>query len=216
MARTIARAGSVAPVRQRGRRPATTCELPRNDCSSRPEAQRVEEGRDAANHIGGEAGSSTRSSFPERSVPGAEVLLGWHVPVAGSELCSESAQLVRQVREFDLCLSLVRSTVPTCSTNQDASEAVIVPSNAIPPIISATATYRPSAVVGKRSPYPTVVIVVTDHHRASPKEVMFASADVHLISRWCLPPERRGCRRPRARPMVLVSAAPRMPRPVSR
>jgi hypothetical protein len=34
---------------------------------------------------------------------------------------------------------------------------------------------RPVPEVGYRPPYPTVVTEVTDHHRASPTVVMFAS-----------------------------------------
>ena len=34
---------------------------------------------------------------------------------------------------------------------------------------------RPAPVTGKKSPYPTVVIVTSAHHRASPPVVMLAS-----------------------------------------
>jgi hypothetical protein len=37
----------------------------------------------------------------------------------------------------------------------------------MPAIISTTATPRPAGDIGNRSPYPTVVIVVTAHHNAS-------------------------------------------------
>jgi hypothetical protein len=52
--------------------------------------------------------------------------------------------------------------------------AVTTPRRAIPASISPTAITRPVVVVGYRSPYPTVVIVVTDHHSASPIVVMLA------------------------------------------
>ncbi len=39
----------------------------------------------------------------------------------------------------------------------------------MPPIINATATNFPIGVTGDRSPYPTVVTVVTAHHNASPR-----------------------------------------------
>lgn len=50
--------------------------------------------------------------------------------------------------------------------------AVTTPSSAIPDSISPTASSRPSPVVGEWSPYPTVVMVVTDHHSASPRLLM--------------------------------------------
>ena len=53
--------------------------------------------------------------------------------------------------------------------------AVTVPSNAIPATIRTVATSLPGRVVGYSSPYPTVVMVVTAHHIASPKAVMLAS-----------------------------------------
>src|SRR5829696_3281478 len=49
-----------------------------------------------------------------------------------------------------------------------ATDAVMKPSSAMPTTIRKVATRRPSAVTGKRSPYPTVVTVVIAHHRASP------------------------------------------------
>ncbi len=51
--------------------------------------------------------------------------------------------------------------------------AVTTPSRAIPDSIRPTASTRPSPVVGEWSPYPTVVIVVNDHHTASPRFLMF-------------------------------------------
>ena len=55
--------------------------------------------------------------------------------------------------------------------------AVTTPSSAIPESISPTAMIRPSPVVGEWSPYPTVVIVVNDHHRASPSVRTFPSGE---------------------------------------
>lgn len=57
--------------------------------------------------------------------------------------------------------------------NHAAMFAVTTPGNAIPESISPTAIFRPSPVVGAWSPYPTVVIVVNDHHTASPGVRMF-------------------------------------------
>ncbi len=59
--------------------------------------------------------------------------------------------------------------------NHAAMFAVTTPSSAIPDSISPTAIIRPSPVVGAWSPYPTVVIVVNDHHTASPSVLMFPS-----------------------------------------
>ena len=64
--------------------------------------------------------------------------------------------------------------------NHAAMLAVTTPSSAIPDSISPTASIRPSPVVGAWSPYPTVVIVVNDHHTASPSVLMFPSGDVPL------------------------------------
>lgn len=55
--------------------------------------------------------------------------------------------------------------------------AVTTPSSAMPDSISPTAIIRPSPVVGAWSPYPTVVIVVKDHHTASPSVRMFPCGD---------------------------------------
>lgn len=74
------------------------------------------------------------------------------------------------------------SSAETLSTNQLAKVAVTVPSSAMPPIMSPTATRRPVVVTGERSPYPTVVIVTTAHHAASAKELMDASAAVFSAS----------------------------------
>jgi hypothetical protein len=49
----------------------------------------------------------------------------------------------------------------------------------MPPIISKTAMSRPVGVKRVRSPYPTVVVVVMDHHTAWKRiETLFAS---HLL-----------------------------------
>ena len=76
----------------------------------------------------------------------------------------------------------VSSSATRC-TIHDASVAVTMPSRLIPPNISTTATPRPVAVTGVKSPYPTVVIVVIDHHNASPKLVMWAPGVVRSASR---------------------------------
>src|SRR5687768_7185728 len=49
------------------------------------------------------------------------------------------------------------------------------PSTASPLNMRATATALPTAVTGYRSPYPTVVMVVIAHHRASPNVRILAS-----------------------------------------
>jgi hypothetical protein len=47
-----------------------------------------------------------------------------------------------------------------------------MPMRLIPPTINKTAISRPMGVMGTKSPYPTVVIVVIDHH-------------LTLYFRWC-------------------------------
>jgi len=75
------------------------------------------------------------------------------------------------------CLATPSSA--TRCTIQDASVAVINPTRPMPPIISKTAMSRPVGVKRVRSPYPTVVVVVMDHHTAWKRiETLFAS---HLL-----------------------------------
>src|SRR4051812_38043642 len=69
---------------------------------------------------------------------------------------------------------LVSSTSATLSNSQDAKVAVTTPMSAIPHNINVMATKRPDAVTGNSSPYPTVVTVDADHHRASPNVSMVA------------------------------------------
>ena len=57
------------------------------------------------------------------------------------------------------------------------------PSRLMPPIMSRTAITRPVPVVGTRSPYPTVVTVVIDHHTASPKLAIFAPGCPRSVSK---------------------------------
>jgi hypothetical protein len=49
-----------------------------------------------------------------------------------------------------------------------AKLAVIAPRIPIPVVIIKTASILPWIVLGKRSPYPTVVIVTIDHHKLFP------------------------------------------------
>ena len=69
------------------------------------------------------------------------------------------------------------------SKTQDANTPAHALKRAIPVNMSAPATNLPSNVVGYRSPYPTVVIVVKDHQRALSREFMDATKDVDSASR---------------------------------